>query len=148
MCGGGGGGGGALRWNNPSVILNTGRGTNLCGFCTACYLLTPEDMDTSKAMLMYCVDRAFSSVIIHCINIWLVPKELLIRRLILCIACYIRMSIWLDYDTYQFGHKLFVKCEITDPFPNFYGCTIHVWGWINNFIPHITGNVMAYPCWD
>ena len=38
--------------------------------------------------------------------------------------------------------------EITYPFPNFNGVTIEVWEWISNFIPHITGHVITYPCWD
>ena len=38
--------------------------------------------------------------------------------------------------------------DITYPFPNFNGCTIEVWEWINNFISHITGHVITYPCWD
>ena len=29
-----------------------------------------------------------------------------------------------------------VSDEIAYPFPNFNGCTIEVWEWINNFIPH------------
>ena len=35
--------------------------------------------------------------------------------------------------------------EITDPFPNFNGCTIEVWEWISNFIPHIMMDVITYP---
>ena len=27
--------------------------------------------------------------------------------------------------------------EITYPFPNFNSCTIEVWEWISNFIPHL-----------
>ena len=38
--------------------------------------------------------------------------------------------------------------EITCPFPNFNGETVEVWEWINNFIPHITMDVIIYPCWD
>ena len=33
-------------------------------------------------------------------------------------------------------------------FPNFRGCTVEVWKWINNFIPHFTGHVLTYPCWN
>ena len=29
--------------------------------------------------------------------------------------------------------------EITYPFPNFNGCTVEVWEWISNIIPHFTG---------
>ena len=38
--------------------------------------------------------------------------------------------------------------EITYPFPNFNSCTIEVWEWIGNFIPHFTEHVITYPCWD
>ena len=33
-------------------------------------------------------------------------------------------------------------------FANFNGCTVEVWEWISNFIPHYTRCVIAYPCWD
>ena len=29
--------------------------------------------------------------------------------------------------------------KTTYPFPNFNGCTVEVWEWINNFIPHVEG---------
>ena len=38
--------------------------------------------------------------------------------------------------------------EINYPFLNFNGATVEVWEWISNFIPHITGHVITYPCWD
>ena len=38
--------------------------------------------------------------------------------------------------------------EITNPFPNFNGCIIEVWEWINNFIPYFTMDVITCPCWD
>ena len=38
--------------------------------------------------------------------------------------------------------------EITYPFPNFNGATVEVWESLSNFIPHCTGHVIAYPCWD
>ena len=38
--------------------------------------------------------------------------------------------------------------EITYPFPNFNGCTVDVWEWINNFIPHFIMDVITYLCWD
>ena len=37
--------------------------------------------------------------------------------------------------------------EITYPFPNFNGCTIEVWAWISNFIPHFIMGVITYPFW-
>ena len=41
-----------------------------------------------------------------------------------------------------------VWAEIIHPFPNFNGCTVEVWEWINNFSPYFTGHVITYPCWD
>ena len=43
-----------------------------------------------------------------------------------------------------------VQDEITNPFPNFNGCTVEVWEWISNFIPHFITDVItsAYIfCW-
>ena len=37
---------------------------------------------------------------------------------------------------------------ITYPLPNFNGATVEVWEWISNFIPHFTGHVITYPCWN
>ena len=38
--------------------------------------------------------------------------------------------------------------QITHPFPNFSGCTVEVWEWISNFIPHFTRHVITYPYWE
>ena len=38
--------------------------------------------------------------------------------------------------------------EIIYPFPNFNGCTVEVWKWISNFIPHLNERMIIYPCWD
>ena len=38
--------------------------------------------------------------------------------------------------------------EIAYPFPNFNGCTVEVWEWISNFIPHFKMDIITYPCWD
>ena len=38
--------------------------------------------------------------------------------------------------------------EIIYPFPNFNGCTVEVWGWMSNLVPHFTMDVITYPCWD
>ena len=35
--------------------------------------------------------------------------------------------------------------EITYPFPNFNGCTVDVWEWIRNFVPHHIMDVISYP---
>ena len=38
--------------------------------------------------------------------------------------------------------------KITYPFVNFNGATVEVWERISNFILHLTGHVITYPCWD
>ena len=38
--------------------------------------------------------------------------------------------------------------EIIFLFPNFNCCTIEIWEWISNFIPHFTGHMIIYTCWD
>ena len=38
--------------------------------------------------------------------------------------------------------------EITYPSQNFNGTTAEVWEWISNVIPHFTGRVITYPCWN
>ena len=38
--------------------------------------------------------------------------------------------------------------EITYPFRNFNGVTVEVMEWMSNFIPHLIGHVITYPCWD
>ena len=38
--------------------------------------------------------------------------------------------------------------EIIYPFLNFNGCNVEVYEWISNFIPHFTGHVITYLCWD
>ena len=35
--------------------------------------------------------------------------------------------------------------EITYPFPNSNGCTVEVWEWISNFIPHFMSVVISFP---
>ena len=38
--------------------------------------------------------------------------------------------------------------EITDPFPNVNGAAVEIWERMSNFIPHFTGYVITYPCYD
>ena len=40
----------------------------------------------------------------------------------------------------------FIMCLLT--WINFNGCTVEVWEWINNLIPHFIMDVITYPCWD
>ena len=44
--------------------------------------------------------------------------------------------------------RLQVWYEITYAFPNLNGCTVEVWEWIINFIPHFIPHVITHPCWD
>ena len=57
---------------------------------------------------------------------------------------------WINLNAimYKFLHPLLVWDEITYPFPNFNDCTVEVWEWINDLIPHLPVHVIAYPCWD
>ena len=38
--------------------------------------------------------------------------------------------------------------EFISPFPNFNSVAVEVWEWISNFVPHFTGHVITYLCWD
>ena len=38
--------------------------------------------------------------------------------------------------------------EINYAFLNFNGCTVEVYEWITNFIPHFIMDVFTYPPWD
>ena len=42
------------------------------------------------------------------------------------------------------GH--IVQCKAI--FPNHNSCSIEVWEWISNFIPHFIMSVITYQCWD
>ena len=37
---------------------------------------------------------------------------------------------------------------ITYPFPNFNGCTVQVWEWIDNLSQRFMMDLITYPCWD
>ena len=47
-----------------------------------------------------------------------------------------------DYIHYK------VRVEVTYSFPNLNGAIVEVWEYMNYFIPHFTGHVITYPCWD
>ena len=38
--------------------------------------------------------------------------------------------------------------DVSDPFPSFKGCTVEVWKWIRNCIPHFIMSRDTYPCWN
>ena len=38
--------------------------------------------------------------------------------------------------------------EVTNPSPNFNGCTVEVWEWISNFSPHFIMDVITYSRYD
>ena len=55
--------------------------------------------------------------------------------------CLTLISAWIsNYVHYKMWD------EMTYPFPNFNGCTVEVWEWINNFISHFSVHVITYPC--
>ena len=49
-------------------------------------------------------------------------------------------------DTIGYHYK--VWDEIIYPSLNVIGTTVEVLEWISNFILHITGYIITYPCWD
>ena len=59
----------------------------------------------------------------------------------------LRLLAWINFTAWIDKYIMCVD-EITYPFPNFKGCTVEVWEWMSNFIPHFTGHVIIYPCWD
>ena len=64
------------------------------------------------------------------------------QRQLFCYHALIQIPAWRsNYMQYK------VWDEITDRFPNFNEAAIGVWEWISNFIPHLTGNAITYPCW-
>ena len=48
--------------------------------------------------------------------------------------------------SYYIHHKVYD--DITYLFPNFNDATADVWGWICDFTPHFTGDVVTYLRWD
>ena len=46
----------------------------------------------------------------------------------------------------------YIHCKVCDkityPFPNCNGVAVVVWKWVSNFIPHFTGHMITYICWD
>ena len=41
-----------------------------------------------------------------------------------------------------------VRDEIADPFKNFNDAAVYAWEWITDFILHLTGYAITYPCWE
>ena len=54
----------------------------------------------------------------------------------------------IPHDKYVVASICKIWDDIIYPFPKFSGATVEVLEWIINFIPHITGHVITYPCWD
>ena len=59
-------------------------------------------------------------------------------------------TLWLTLIPAWMSNHIHYKVwyEIIHPFPNINSCTVEVWEWMINFIPHFTGHVITYPCWD
>ena len=84
----------------------------------------------------YCLYHFTASSMNRCINTYLSLGPFYLHGLIWVsawISNYIHFKVW---------------GEMTYPFPNFNGCTVEVWEWISNFMPHFIGHVITYPCWD
>ena len=64
-----------------------------------------------------------------------------------CVKCHFSHLPWkrCHFATMNYSHHR-VWDEITYPSQNFNGCTVEVWGWISNFIRHVTGHAITYPC--
>ena len=59
------------------------------------------------------------------------------------------MLIWLS-KLFKFSmscHRC-ILLVVYSIIPNFNSSTVEVWEWLSNFIPHFTGYVVTYPCWD
>ena len=77
-----------------------------------------------------------------------------------CLAAITGTTILITWGSfYQHGLTLisawisnYIHYKVWDgiiyPFRNFNGCTVEVWEWISNFIPHFTRYVNIYPFWD
>ena len=52
---------------------------------------------------------------------------------------------WWGWWFETLSHPLWRHCNGWNySFPNFNGCSVEVWEWIDNFIPHITGHVITW----
>ena len=63
-----------------------------------------------------------------------------------CGAVYLKNYDWPAWRSNCIHYKMWD--DITYSFPNFNSTTVEVWEWISNFIPHFSGYVIIYPCWD
>ena len=61
---------------------------------------------------------------------------------------------WIEINLALISNDIPSKCQckmwdpLTDLFPNSEGCTVEVWEWISNFIPHFIMELITYPCGD
>ena len=55
-----------------------------------------------------------------------------------------RTYLWVPLPAWISNYTDYKMCdEITYPFPNFNGCTVEVWKWISNFIPHFACDYLS-----
>ena len=57
----------------------------------------------------------------------------------------IHYIIWCILAIYDICERELIR---SNPFPNFNGVAVDVWGWISNFIPLFVEDVIIYPVWD
>ena len=57
---------------------------------------------------------------------------------------------WFNFNFSMDNNYIHYKVwdEITYPLSNFNGCTVEVWEWMSNLIPHFNGHAIIYPRWD
>ena len=75
-------------------------------------------------------------------------------KLCMCLSFRIRPVKWSPFNWYRLilspariSNHISSKVwdEIINPFPNLNGCTVEVWEWISNLIPHFIMDVITYP---
>ena len=60
-----------------------------------------------------------------------------------------RSLTWITFNPLWISHSpIIVWDEITYPFPNFNGCILELWQWKSNFILHLSGHAITYPCYS
>ena len=59
-----------------------------------------------------------------------------------CESCFL-LTAWINFILNKDDINYKMWNEITYPFPNFNDCTVEIWEWISNFIPHFIIDVIT-----
>ena len=116
---------GKRRWRNHSCENKLGP--------HPFYLMTEQGLRHWEETLMWC-HMGYNRT--HNLNTWYPPGSLYKHGLAVissCISNPIQFEVW---------------DEIAYPLPNFNSAGVEVCDGISNFIPHLTGHLITYPCWD